>query len=127
MTARARLSKTSLNAPTTRRGALGAGLAAALGLLSGQQAEAVQLSGDLLSQPRARLTHHFRRAGFGATRELLDRAPSLSTLQNGNLRYTVDFRSVYASILDNWLGAPAEEILGQRYERLPLVASAVGR
>ena len=53
--------------------------------------------------------------------------PSLSTLQSGNLRYTVDFRSVYASVLDNWLGAPSEEILGHRYERLPLVASAVGR
>ena len=31
--------------------------------------------------------------------------PSLTDLQNGDLKYTVDFRSVYATVLDRWLGA----------------------
>lgn len=57
---------------------------------------------------------------------LYGEAPSLTNLQDGNLRYTTDFRSVYASILDTWLGAPADEILGHRFERLPLVAEATG-
>ncbi len=51
-------------------------------------------------------------------------APSLQRLDDGNLRFTTDFRSVYASILDGWLGAPADEVLGQRFERLPFVAAA---
>ena len=39
--------------------------------------------------------------------------PDLSTLDNaGNLVYTTDFRSVYATVLDRWLGAPADAVLG---------------
>ena len=39
--------------------------------------------------------------------------PDLSRLDNfGNLVFTTDFRSVYATVLDRWLGAPAEAVLG---------------
>jgi uncharacterized protein (DUF1501 family) len=39
--------------------------------------------------------------------------PSLSSLdQNGNLKYTVDFRSVYATVLDRWMGASSKDVLG---------------
>src|SRR2546430_590194 len=31
---------------------------------------------------------------------------------NGNLKYTTDFRSVYATILDRWLGASSHDVLG---------------
>ncbi len=47
--------------------------------------------------------------------------PSLTRLDaNSNLIHTVDFRSLYASILDGWLGADHEAILEGSYERLPL-------
>ena len=50
-------------------------------------------------------------------------APSLSNLdQRGNLLHTVDFRGVYASVLDGWLEAPASELLGGAFETLPLWA-----
>ena len=55
---------------------------------------------------------------------LYGEAPSLHGLDDGNLRFTTDFRSVYASILEGWLGAPADDVLGQRYERLPFMAAA---
>ncbi len=45
--------------------------------------------------------------------------PSLEATQldsAGNLKFTVDFRSVYATILDKWLGADSQTILGARYE-----------
>jgi uncharacterized protein (DUF1501 family) len=45
--------------------------------------------------------------------------PSLETLdldRAGNLKFTVDFRAVYATILDKWLGADSQAILGERYE-----------
>lgn len=39
--------------------------------------------------------------------------PSLSSLdENGNLKYTVDFRSVYATVLDRWMGASSRAVLG---------------
>lgn len=38
---------------------------------------------------------------------------SLSGLDdNGNLKYTVDFRSVYATLLDRWMGASSRDVLG---------------
>ena len=46
---------------------------------------------------------------------------SLSNLDRGNLKYTTDFRSVYATVLDEWLGAPADDIIGTAMPRLPLL------
>ncbi len=46
--------------------------------------------------------------------------PSLATLDENNLRFTTDFRQVYASVLEDWLGAPSQDVLGGRFERLPL-------
>lgn len=49
-------------------------------------------------------------------------APDLGRLDGtGNLIHQVDYRSVYATLLDRWLGSDADEILGADYERLPLV------
>lgn len=50
--------------------------------------------------------------------------PSLSDLEDGDLRYGIDFRSVYASLLEDWLGVPAAEVLGGRFENLGLVRKA---
>ena len=36
----------------------------------------------------------------------------------GNLKENVDFRSVYATILDKWLGADSRSILGASYDNL---------
>lgn len=45
--------------------------------------------------------------------------PSLSNLdENGNLKYKVDFRSVYSTLLDRWMHAPAKDIIGGGFERL---------
>jgi uncharacterized protein (DUF1501 family) len=42
--------------------------------------------------------------------------PDLTSLDaNGNLVHTTDFRSVYATVLDRWLGAPAAAVLGGNY------------
>jgi uncharacterized protein (DUF1501 family) len=44
--------------------------------------------------------------------------PSLDNLDAGNLRYTTDFRSVYATLLDKWLHADADTLLGQHWDRI---------
>ena len=47
--------------------------------------------------------------------------PDLSRLEDGDPRHTVDFRRVYASVLDHWLGTPPLPILGEGFEPLPLI------
>jgi uncharacterized protein (DUF1501 family) len=41
--------------------------------------------------------------------------PRLNNLANGNLPHTIDFRQVYASVLDQWLGVPSRQVLGQAF------------
>jgi uncharacterized protein (DUF1501 family) len=51
--------------------------------------------------------------------------PSLASLDpRGDLRHTVDFRSVYATILSTWLQADDTEILGADHATLDLFAEA---
>lgn len=53
--------------------------------------------------------------------------PSLTNLDSrGNLRPEVDFRSVYASVLDTWMRADSREILGANFELLPLFRGSPG-
>jgi uncharacterized protein (DUF1501 family) len=40
----------------------------------------------------------------------------------GNVAYKVDFREVYATILDGWLGADSHEILGAAYPNVGFLA-----
>ena len=50
--------------------------------------------------------------------------PSLRHLDShGDMRHHLDFRSVYASVLEDWLSADAVGILGSNYERLNLFAA----
>ena len=41
--------------------------------------------------------------------------PSLTDLDQGDLKYQVDFRRVYATVLEQWMSVPSEEILGGRF------------
>ena len=48
--------------------------------------------------------------------------PSLAELVLGdNLQTTTDFRRVYATLIENWLGADATQVLGRRFETLGLL------
>lgn len=46
----------------------------------------------------------------------------LGDLSDGDLRFTTDFRSVYATVLEDWLRVPADAILGKRYPKLGFIA-----
>ncbi len=54
---------------------------------------------------------------------LLGRYPSLAPadLYQGDLKYQVDFRSVYAGLLENWLKTNSEPILGRKFTPLQVV------
>lgn len=49
-------------------------------------------------------------------------APQLARLDgNGNLPYAVDFRDLYATVLQRWWGMPSRDVLGTRFAGLDLV------
>ena len=52
---------------------------------------------------------------------------SLTDIYKNNLKFTTDFRQVYSSVLENWLGAPAEIVLGGRYEHIPFFNAGVDK
>ncbi|MDQ6846586.1 MAG: DUF1501 domain-containing protein [Candidatus Dormibacteraeota bacterium] len=51
--------------------------------------------------------------------------PSLtSTIDGGNLKYTVDFRSVYQTLIRDWLQGDPKAVLGASYPELPVINAA---
>lgn len=64
-------------------------------------------------------------AGFPVRGGLYGTHPSLTDLDQGDLKFTTDFRSVYASVLRGWLHAPDASILGAEYPSLPLFRGRV--
>jgi uncharacterized protein (DUF1501 family) len=59
-------------------------------------------------------------AGPGVRPGLAGAYPSLTDLQDGDLKTTVDFRRVYATVLEGWLGLPGRTALGGAFDPLPL-------
>jgi uncharacterized protein (DUF1501 family) len=60
--------------------------------------------------------------GPGVKGGLVGATPSLTDLdpRHGDLRVGLDFRRVYATVLEGWLGLPAREALAGDFARLPL-------
>jgi uncharacterized protein (DUF1501 family) len=46
--------------------------------------------------------------------------PSLTDLDSGDLKFTTDFRQVYATVLQDWLGADPTQILSSQFQKLNL-------
>jgi uncharacterized protein (DUF1501 family) len=63
------------------------------------------------------------RGGLYGTAASLDPAGGNPTLENngGDVRFETDFRSVYARVLDNWLGADSVGILGGNFKNGPAI------
>ncbi|HEY2827086.1 MAG TPA: DUF1501 domain-containing protein [Pirellulales bacterium] len=47
--------------------------------------------------------------------------PSFDDLEDGDLKFHTDFRQVYATLLQNWLGWPSAAILGGEFSAIDLV------
>jgi uncharacterized protein (DUF1501 family) len=52
---------------------------------------------------------------------ILNALPDLSDLDEGDLKYNVDFKNVYATVLEKWLSADAQKILGKTYTPLNFI------
>jgi uncharacterized protein (DUF1501 family) len=52
---------------------------------------------------------------------VLNAMPDLSDLNEGDLKHKVDFKNVYATVLNKWLGADDAMILGGKFEKLNFI------
>lgn len=53
--------------------------------------------------------------------KVLNEAPNLTDLDNGDLKFSVDFRQIYASLLQDWLKTDKNTILGKNFQSLNLI------
>ena len=54
-------------------------------------------------------------------KEVLNGMPDLSNLTDGDLNQHIDFKRVYATVLNKWLQADDYRILGRKYEYLNFI------
>jgi len=59
--------------------------------------------------------------GGGVKGGVYAKHPSLDDLDNGDVKYTTDFRSVYSTVLERWLGAPVQGVIGGTFPSLPVL------
>jgi hypothetical protein len=52
---------------------------------------------------------------------ILNALPDLNDLDEGDLKYKIDFKNVYATLLNKWLDADDALILGKSYEHLNFI------
>ena len=52
---------------------------------------------------------------------VLNAMPDLSDLNEGDLKHKVDFKNVYATVLNKWLGSDDQQVLGKKYEYLDFI------
>lgn len=48
--------------------------------------------------------------------------PNLEDLEDGDPKYAIDFRSVYATILDRWLNCSSDKVLGSKFDHVPALS-----
>ena len=48
-------------------------------------------------------------------------APDLGNLIDGDIRHETDFRQVYATVLDRWLGTASDPVLGRHFDPLAVI------
>jgi uncharacterized protein (DUF1501 family) len=52
---------------------------------------------------------------------LIGEAPPLTDLENGDLKYQLDFRRVYATILNRWLNIKSSAVISGEFESLRFI------
>ena len=60
-------------------------------------------------------------AGPSVRGGVVGKHPSLDDLDAGDLKFHTDFRRVYATLLDGWLGCDSTAVLGGRFDPIPLL------
>ncbi len=53
---------------------------------------------------------------------LIGQHPSMTETENGGPKHHTDFRRVYATLLDHWLGINSQTVLGEKFDPLEILA-----
>jgi uncharacterized protein (DUF1501 family) len=61
-------------------------------------------------------------AGGRVKTGLIGKHPSLTDLDEGDLKFTTDFRAVYAAVLEQWLGLDSAPVLGGKFDPVNVTA-----
>jgi len=83
--------------------------------------------GRRVSENAARGTDHGEASplfliGGGVKGGIYGKMPDLGNTNMGNVAFTTDFRSVYATVLERWLGRPSETVLGGSFSKLSVLS-----
>jgi uncharacterized protein (DUF1501 family) len=62
-------------------------------------------------------------AGSAVQGGLVGEHPSLTDLDAGDLKMSIDFRQIYATLLNEWLSIPSTDVLDDSFDRLQLIKS----
>jgi uncharacterized protein (DUF1501 family) len=54
---------------------------------------------------------------------LIGKQPRLDQLQDGDVKFQIDFRGMYATLLEQWLGWPAGPVLGEGFAPVDVLQS----
>ena len=54
-------------------------------------------------------------------RGLINAMPDLGDLDSGDLKYKVDFKNIYATVLSKWLDADSTTILSGNYDSMDFI------
>jgi uncharacterized protein (DUF1501 family) len=60
-------------------------------------------------------------AGAKVRAGLVGEHPSLDELDDGDLKYQIDFRQVYATLLERWIGCSSKSVLGEDFESIDVL------
>jgi uncharacterized protein (DUF1501 family) len=60
-------------------------------------------------------------AGCSLPKPVIGKLPSLTDLDDGDLKFHTDFRSVYATIVEQWFADKSKQVLGESYPKITLL------
>jgi uncharacterized protein (DUF1501 family) len=60
-------------------------------------------------------------AGPAVKSGAINKHPSMKDLDAGDLKHHTDFRQLYATLLDQWLGVDSKTVLGAKFDHLELL------
>ncbi len=52
---------------------------------------------------------------------IVGKHPSLTELDDGKIEFHTDFRQIYATLQEDWLGWKGAGVLGEKFDKLPLM------
>jgi uncharacterized protein (DUF1501 family) len=65
--------------------------------------------------------------GSGVNGGVYGEHASLTSLDEGDLKYAIDYRQIYATLINRWFGLDTHEVLGKNFEELAFIGGSGNR